>query len=107
MWKFERTFGAKTVEATKCTNPMEDMKKQNAMLEKGGCRFSPVSRSGNVYTFTADCSIRTPSGVAISSRSTSVITVENESAYRIAIDVMTDGQATKELLVARRVGDCN
>ena len=107
MWKFERTVGKEKFEVTKCTSPSEDMRKQNAMLEKGGCRFSPVKKSGNVYTFTADCSIKTPSGAAISSRTTSVMTVESDTAYKIEIDGVTDGQTTKELLVAQRIGDCN
>ena len=107
MWKFDRTVGKEKLEMTKCASPSEDMRKQNAMLEKGGCRFSPVKKSGNVYTFTADCSIKSPSGATISSRTTSVMTVESDTAYQIEIDGVTDGQSTKELLVARRIGDCN
>jgi hypothetical protein len=34
------------------------------------------------------------------------MTVESDSAYKVEIDVVTDGHATKELLVAQRVGDC-
>ena len=106
LWKFQRTVGGETLETTKCTSPSEDMKKMNAKLEKGGCRFSPVKKSGNVYTYTADCSMKMPSGSMMSSRSTSVMTVVGESSYKIEIDVVTDGQASKELLVAQRVGDC-
>jgi len=105
-WNFQRTVGEKKLDVTKCTSPAEDMKKQNAILEKGGCQVSPVRKSGNVYTFTANCSIKGPSGAMISSRSTSVITVESDSAYKIEVDVVTDGQSSKELLVARRIGDC-
>ncbi|MCL5884513.1 MAG: DUF3617 family protein [Deltaproteobacteria bacterium] len=106
MWKFQRTVGTKTIEMTKCSSPTEDMKKQNAMLKKVGCRFSPAKKSGNTYTFTADCSIQGPSGAVTSSRSTTVITVESDSAYRVEINGSADGQATKELLVAQRIGDC-
>ncbi|MGZ8460945.1 MAG: DUF3617 domain-containing protein [Candidatus Deferrimicrobiaceae bacterium] len=106
LWKYERTVGGKKIEATKCTSPTEDMKKMNAMLEKSGCRFSPVKKSGNVYTYTSDCSMKMPTGATMSSRSTSVMTVASESSYKIEIDVVTDGQASKELLVAQRVGDC-
>ncbi len=106
MWKFHRTVEKKTLEVTKCTSPAEDMKKQNTMLEKIGCRFSPARKSGNTYTFTVDCSIKSPSGAAIKSRTTSVMAVESDSAYKVEIDVVTDGHATKELLVAQRVGDC-
>jgi len=75
-------------------------------LEKSGCRLSPVKKSGNVYTYTADCSMKMPSGATFSSRSTSVMTVVSESSYKIEIDVVTDGMSSKELLVAQRIGDC-
>lgn len=106
LWKYQRTVGGKKIETTKCTSPTEDMKKMNATLEKSGCRFSPVKKSGNVYTYTADCSMKMPTGATMNSRSTSVMTVASESSYRIEIDVVTDGQASKELLVATRIGDC-
>ena len=106
LWKFQRTVGGKKIETTKCTSPTEDMKKMNAMLEKSGCRFSPVKKTGNVYTYTADCSMKMPTGATMTSRSTSVMTVASESSYTIEIDAVTDGQSSKELLVAQRVGDC-
>jgi len=106
LWKFQRTVAGEKIETTKCTSPTEDMKKMNAMLEKSGCRFSPFKKSGNVYTYTADCSMKMPTGATMSSRSTSVMTVVSERSYKIEIDVVTDGQSSKELLVAQRVGDC-
>ena len=106
MWKYQRTVGGKMIEATKCTSPTEDMKTMNAKLEKSGCRFTPVKKSGNVYTYTADCSMKMPTGATMNSRSTSVMTVGSESSYKIDIDVVTDGQASKETLVAQRTGDC-
>jgi hypothetical protein len=106
LWKFQRTVGGKNIETTKCTSPTEDMKKMNAKLEKSGCRFSPVKKTGNVYTYTADCSMKMPSGATMNSRSTSVMTVVSESSYRIEVDAVIDGQASKELVVAQRVGDC-
>jgi hypothetical protein len=105
-WKFDRTVGGKKIEATKCTNPTDDMKKMNANLEKHGCRFTPVKKSGDVYTYTADCSMKMPTGATMNSRSTSVMTVAGESSYKIEIDVVTDGVSSKELLVAQRTGDC-
>ena len=106
MWKFQRTVAGEKIESTQCVNPTEDMRKMNAKLEKSGCRFSPVKKSGNVYTYTADCSIKMPSGATMNSRSTSVMTVAGESSYKIEIDAVTDGQASKEQLVAQRIGDC-
>lgn len=106
MWKFQRTVAGKKIESTKCASPTEDMKTMNAKLEKSGCRFSPVKKSGNVYTYTADCSMKMPTGATMNSRSSSVMTVASESSYKIEIDVVTDGQASKESLVAQRIGDC-
>jgi hypothetical protein len=106
LWKFQRTVGGKKIETTKCTNPTEDMKKMTPTLEKSGCRLSPVKKSGNVYTYTADCSMKMPSGATFRSRSTSVMTVVSESSYKIEIDAVIDGRSSKELLAAQRIGDC-
>jgi hypothetical protein len=49
--------------------------------------------------------MKMPTGATMNSRSTSVMTVASESSYTIEIDAVTDGQSSKELLVAQRVGD--
>ncbi len=108
MWEFKRTVeslgaGGKptNVETRQCTDPTADMRKSNDMLAKQGCRFSPISRSGGTYAFTSDCQIQ---GVRYQSRS--VITVESGSAYRVDVTSSGSGPSTKELLVAKRTGDC-
>jgi len=106
LWNFQRTVNGEKIEATKCTSPTEDMKTMSAKLEKSGCRMSPVKKSGNVFTYTADCSMKMPTGATMKSRSTSVLTVESDSSYRLEVDAVTDGQASKERLVAKRIGDC-
>jgi hypothetical protein len=35
------------------------------------------------------------------------MTAESDTAYKIEIEGVTDGQSTRELLVARRIGDCS
>ena len=110
LWEFDRTApGGQKMHKTQCTNPTEDMKRQNEMIEKsGGCKISPMQHSGNTYTFSADCNIASPQGGLVSFRSTSVMTVESDSAYKI--DVTTSGARPgpvgKEQLTARRIGDC-
>ena len=106
LWQFERTVGGQKLQRQECVSPSEDMKRQNAMLEKSGCKFSPAQRAGNTYTFTAECAIKPPGGDTVSVRSTSVMTVENDSAYKVEIATTGAGTSTQELLVARRVGDC-
>jgi len=110
MWEFDRTApGGQKMHTTQCTNPSDDMKRQNEMIEKrGGCKISPMQQSGNTYTFSADCNMNSPQGGMVSFRSTSVMTVENDSAYKI--DVTTSagqpGPMGKEQLTAHRIGDC-
>jgi Protein of unknown function (DUF3617) len=106
LWNFQRTVNGEKIEATECISPTEDMKKMNAKLEKSGCRMSPVKKSGNVYTYTADCSMKMPTGGTMSSRSSSVLTVDSDSSYRLEVDAVTDGKASKERMVAKRIGDC-
>jgi uncharacterized protein affecting Mg2+/Co2+ transport len=106
LWEFTRTIeggAGKTQKITtrQCTNPTDDMKKQNDMLTKAGCKFSPVAKSGNAYRFTSQCSIQ-----GVSAQSKSVLTAEGDSAYRVNVESQHGGQSTKELLVARRIGDC-
>ena len=105
MWNFVRTIessgGAQSVANKKCTNPTEDMKKQHQMSGKVGCSVSPVTKSGNSYTFVASCSLQ---GQPVESKST--MTVESDSAYKIRVESKAAGQTTKELLVATRSGDC-
>jgi hypothetical protein len=107
-WDFNRSIqtagsaaAPQVVNSSRCVNPSEDMQRQNQMLSKAGCSFSPLTRSGNVYTFAADCRIQ---GIAGKSKST--ITVESDSAYTIRVESTLGPQPTTELLRARRTGDC-
>lgn len=104
-WEFTRTVDAGggqplTMKTQECIDPTEDMKKQNQSAEQIGCKSSS-SRNGDKYNVTADCVIQ---GVAMQSKS--AITVESDSAYRIDVESLVGGKTTKELLVARRIGDC-
>lgn len=113
MWEFVRTVQSsdpsakpQTITNRQCSSPSDDMKKQNEMLQKVGCKFSPAKREGNTYTFTAECNVKTPEGLSLSSKSTSVITVEGDSAYTIKVQGETNGKASAENLKAKRIGDC-
>ncbi len=105
LWEFDRSVDGgdgKPVALTtqKCSDPTADMKKKNEEA-LGTCKMSPIARSGNIYTFSAECTI-----LGVSMQSKSVITAESDSAYRVDIDALQDGITTKELLMAKRVGDC-
>jgi hypothetical protein len=106
MWEYDRTMergGApkQTVKAKKCINPTEDMNRQRAMLSQSGCKFSPIAKSGSTYTYTAQC---TMAGLTVESKS--VLRFESEGAYRLDVESKEVGVASKEVLIARRVGDC-
>ena len=108
LWEFNRTIetvGAQgkpeTMQTRKCTNPSDDMKRQNDMLTKSGCKFSPVTRAGNTYSYSAVCKLQGASGT-----SKSVLTVESDAAYEIRIESDFGGEPTRELLRAKRTGDC-
>jgi hypothetical protein len=108
MWEFNRTMeGAggqgksQTITSKKCTNPTEDMKRQNEMLSKVGCKFSLITRSGNTFSFTSDCTLQ-----GTSAQGKTVVSVENDSAYTVNIETRQGKQVTKETLSARRIGEC-
>ena len=107
-WEFTRTIlsphtGGKprVVKATRCVDPVADMRQQNARLTKAGCTFSTTVRHGSTYSFSSLCRM---AGMEV--RSKSVLTVESPTAYRLHVDTLEDGVAGQEDMVARRVGDC-
>ena len=106
LWEFNRTIESgtgrpQTMTSRKCVSPTEDMRAQNARLAKSGCKFSPYTRSANQYTMSAKCSV-----MGITSDTTTVVSVESDSAYRVTVVGTTDGEKTREVMIAKRVGDC-
>jgi hypothetical protein len=108
LWEFNRTVEnignpgkPQTMKVQKCTSPTEDMKKQNAMITKSVCSFSPTVKNGKTYRFTMECKIQ-----GVTAQSTSVMTVENDSAYSVKVESRSGGKGTNETLQARRTGDC-
>lgn len=108
VWEFHRTVDGQdssakptTMTNKKCTDPTADMKRMNEMLSKQSCKFSAPSAKANVYSFSPECRMQ---GVAMQSQS--ILTVESDSAYTVQVTGSGGGRSTKELLVAKRVGDC-
>ena len=105
LWQFTRTIeelkqGTKPppMNLQECADPTASLKKHK---ESPGCTFSPMTRRGESYSFTADC--QTERGRL---RSKSVITVESDSAYRLRVESQAGEQQVTEVLVARRIGEC-
>lgn len=106
LWEYDRTMerggGPKqSVKAKQCINPTEDMNRQRAMLSQAGCKFSPVVKLGNLYTYSAQCMM---AGLAVESKS--ALKFESDAAYRLDVESKEGGTVSREVLVARRVGDC-
>jgi hypothetical protein len=107
MWEYTRTMqppgggAATTMTSKRCTDPVADMQSQNAKLAKAGCTISAPVKSGIAYTFTATCKM-----MGVQSNTKSTLVVESDSAYTLTVEGTTDGQPVKELMKARRTGDC-
>ncbi len=105
-WTFDRTMtdsdaAPRKVSASQCTDPTADQKKQQAMLAKAGCLFTPLTQSGKTYRYSATCKM-----AGMTTTSDSVLEVESAEAYTITVDSIVDGDKTHEVLRARRTGDC-
>ncbi len=105
-WRFERTMQGtdatpRQVSTTDCVDPAADQKAQRDMLTKAGCKFTPLTRDGSAYTYSADCRMG-----RMTSTSKSVLEVESAEAYSIRVESTVDGKTSREVLRARRVGDC-
>ncbi len=108
MWEFNRSMETvgkagkpQTVQTSKCTSPTEEWKRQQETLSKAGCKFSPLVRAGNVVTYSAVCKMQ---GSTVTSKS--VMTVDGDGAYTLRVESDDGGETTRELLQARRKGDC-
>jgi hypothetical protein len=105
LWEYQRTAGVNKFAATECIDPSEDLRRQHVALEKMGCKLSPALRAGATYTYTADCSVKLPSG-AVAFSTTSVLTAESDTAYRLENRLTSQGGTTNESISAQRVADC-
>ena len=105
LWEYQRTAGPNKFAATECIDPSEDLRRQHTALEKMGCKVSPAQRTGSTYTYAADCSVKLPSGV-VSFSTTTVLTAESDSAFRIESRMTRQGGTTNESIAAQRVADC-
>lgn len=85
-----------------CTNPTDDIQKKWDTLSMQSCKFSPVTHTGNQYSYNSMCE---KNGILLQARS--VITVESSNAYRVETQSKTNSQARKEVIVAKREGACS
>lgn len=106
MWQFDRNVNGREMGViNQCANPTADMMEQDAMLTAAGCNFSPLRQDGDKYSFDVDCAIKSGS-TQIISKTTSLMTVTDDSAYTVRVTGTTNGSQTDESIVAKRIGDC-
>lgn len=109
MWHFVRTLDLVpnrknkqrllAREATRCVDPTLAMKATFSSPSVGSCVSSKAEKSNNKYIFANRCDYMGPVST--------VITVHNDESYT-ELNETTAGQVVPkmELVVARRVGDC-
>lgn len=107
MWELMGVVDGRPIEGRKCASPSRDILEENAVLERAGCRISPIERAGNRYTFQSDCEMKTRSGRVLRSSRTSVLTVDGDSHYQLRVRGMTNRRPVAETVTGRRTGDCD
>jgi len=107
LWKFVRTLeivshgnGRQKLlerEMTRCVDPTHAMKATFSSAPVGSCQSSKPQKVNNRYIFSNRCDYMGPVST--------VITVQSDEAYT-EVNEMTVGLPRKDLVVARRLGDC-
>ncbi len=90
-----------TQSVRRCSDPTAEIRKKWQALAVETCKFSPIKRDGNRYSYTSSCQ---KNGMELSLRA--VITMESDAAYRVDTESKTNSQVRRESLVAKREGDC-
>ncbi len=109
LWYFERTIEYVRkpphenlllirTEATRCVDPNVAMRATFSLVDVGNCRSASPQMTGNQYIFANRCDFMGPVRTEI--------TAESDTAY-IEINLLTaDPLPKRDMIVARRVGDC-
>jgi hypothetical protein len=107
LWSYQRVAETpgpgkpRPVSTRKCVDPSADLKKNLEQLRARNCTVSAIARNGNAYAWTVACPVN---GETLQIRS--VITVENDTAFREEMISHWGSQDSRSTLSARRVGDC-
>jgi len=107
LWSFSLTvnhYGEKDPQVrtmTRCADPGEEIRKKWRSLAMQACQFSPVKHTGNSWSYTSSCNNQ---GRTVQMKS--LIIVNKDNSYRSETQSHTLSQASREIVVARRVSDC-
>ena len=105
-WEVLRTANGQQMRFAQCVNPTDDMEAQKAAFQKSGCKYSPIQKQGQAYTYTSECAMKLPQGALFNSKTKSVLTVTSDSAYAVEVTGTINGKPSTERLTAVRKGDC-
>ena len=105
-WSFERTMPGMdgkpmNISQTECADPTSDQASLRALLQKSGCTFTPLVQSGSTYRYSSSCTMG-----GTTSTSDSVLDVRGDDAFTITVETVVEGEKTREVMQARRIGDC-
>jgi hypothetical protein len=108
MWHFVRTLELVVSskirhrllarEMTRCVDPTQAMKVTFSTAPVGSCVSAKPQKLGNKYTFANRCDYMGPVST--------VITVHSDESYTEANELTVGKLPRSELVVARRIGDC-
>jgi len=105
LWEYQRAADGNTYGASECLDPGEELKRQQTTLQKIGCKLSPTTHAGSTWTYSADCTVKLPSG-AMSFSKTSVLTADSDTAYQVETRTTGKTGTTSQVISAHRVADC-
>lgn len=109
LWEVERSVENEegSFKDSNCTNPIQDLKKQNRTLEQNNdCQYDPPSEDGDSYRYRTECAMNKMGGASFSVVTTSVLTMDGGNAYTLVMERAINGATKKETVRAKRVGDC-
>lgn len=108
MWHFVRTLELVVSskirhkllarEMTRCVDPTQAMKVTFSTAPVGSCVSAKPEKSGNKYIFSNRCDYMGPVST--------IITVHSDESYTEANELTVGKLPRSELVVARRIGDC-
>jgi hypothetical protein len=105
LWEYQRAAGGNKYAASECLDPGEELRRQQSALQKMGCRLTPTAHAGSTWTYSADCTVKLPSG-AMSFSTTSVLTSDSDTAYQVEMSTTDKNGTTSQVISAHRVADC-
>ncbi len=106
-WQYDHTIEKKgvnpqTFSTTRCIDPTTDMQAQRENLKRAGCEIKPPTQSATTYRYSTACQ-----GKGKTTASKSVLEATSAEAFTLTTDTATNKSRFREVLRARRLGECS